>query len=169
MVKRQSRVALPLFLGLCLAVAALVGVPGLMTPASAYPVVSCSVTAPTSAVKPGHRFPVSGKSSAAEKWTVSFNHSVKHFNGKTFKTTFVAPNKPGTYPLRVTCAGTAGTQTQTLMIQVGTSGGGQGHGLPNTGGPSWWWLGIAGAAIVAGGALVTCRRHEPQPRVADSP
>ena len=135
------------------AVAIVALAPAVTTAAPKYPIVTCNVTIdpPSGIVKAGGTFTVSGTSMASQAWQVSFNGQTRTFHGKTFSTTFRVPTTAHdeTLTLKVTC-----TNGKSLFqIQILGTGLGGGH-LPNTGGPSEWWLILAGLAGAIGSFLM---------------
>jgi LPXTG-motif cell wall-anchored protein len=137
--------------------------PAVATAAPAYPIHHCDVTIkPASGVvKAGGTIQVSGSYYISTMWTVTFNGKTEHFTGKTFTTTLRAPltKTDKTITLTVSC-GNGNTSPFTIQV-LGSGTGGGGH-LPNTGGPSIWWLILAALAGVSGSILMWRGRRRPK-------
>lgn len=130
--------------------------PAVATAAPAYPIHQCHVTVdpPSQQVHAGGTFRVSGSYYISTHWVVSFNGVTRNFTGTSFTTTFRVPKSTHgeTLTLTVNCAD---NQTQPFQITVLASSAGNGGGhLPNTGGPSIWWLIFAGIAGATGSFLM---------------
>ncbi|MGN6721965.1 MAG: LPXTG cell wall anchor domain-containing protein [Marmoricola sp.] len=136
--------------------------PSLATARPAYPPSHCTVTIkPASGVvKAGGTIQVSGSFVKSTTWTVTFNGKTRHFTGKTFSTTLRAPNTKTDETLTLTVSCGNGNSSAFTIEVLGSGKGGGGH-LPNTGGPSVWWLIFAGLAGASGSFLMWRgrRRH----------
>jgi len=129
------------------------------------------VNPPSGHVKAGATFRVSGSDPTSQTWKVIFNGQTRTFVGKTFSTTLRAPatTRNETLTLTVTCNGQAGffsTPFQISILAASLNGGGTGGHLPNTGGPSVWWLILAALAGTAGSTLMWRGRRRSRVRVA---
>lgn len=150
--------------------------PGLASAAPAYPIHHCNVTVtpPSGQVPAGGTFQVSGSYYISTNWTVQFNGQTRTFIGATFSTTLQVPKVTHneTLTLRVSCSAEPGGFSA-FRIQISAAllngGGGKGH-LPNTGGPSIWWL-IAGAlaGIIGSTLMWRGRRRRDLQQVVVSP
>lgn len=139
--------------------------PAVATASPAYPIVThCHFTIdpPNGQVQAGGTFRVSGTSDVSTTFTASFNGETRNFSGTSFTTTFRVPKTKTSekLTLRVSCTADAG-QFTLFNVQILGSGTGHGH-LPNTGGPSIWWLILAAMAGVAGSFLMWRGRRRPQ-------
>ncbi|MGN6161618.1 MAG: LPXTG cell wall anchor domain-containing protein [Marmoricola sp.] len=144
-------------------------------PAQAYPAASCSVkiTPSSMELKSGQSLKLVGHSSTTTHWTVDFNGVTHYYTGTTFTASYVAPtvSTKTTVGLTVTCSSSAGSLTLHYRIVVDPytlPSTGSGH-LPNTGGPSIWWL-IVGIALTLGGAAFMRFHRQPiAQRIAAEP
>jgi len=133
--------------------------------AQAYPAVSCTVTiTPTSQhLKAGQPLKLVGHSTVTSTWTVKFNGITHYYTGTSFTATYITPKvtKRTVIGLTVTCSNSSGALTLGYRIVVDpfTLPSTGGH-LPNTGGPSLWWL-LAGLALVVFGAAAMARHRQP--------
>lgn len=154
---------------LALLLTALVGGLALQPPADAYPATVCTVQiSPASGhLHSGQTLTLTGKSSTTTHWTVTINGVVHYYTGTTFTEHYTVPtvSHQTTIGVTVYCSNSSGALTRSYRIVVdpfSLPGGGSGH-LPNTGGPSLWWL-LAGLVLVLFGASLTFK-----PRVAAKP
>lgn len=145
------------------AVALVALAPAVSTAAPAYPNHHCNVTIdpPSGQVKAGGTFSVTGTYYISTKWTVSFNGVTRKFTGPTFTTTFQVPRtaRTETLTLKVSCSNGDVSRFRIEILGSGINSG-SGH-LPNTGGPSIWWLIFAALAGATGSFLMWRgrRRH----------
>lgn len=138
--------------------------PSLATAAPSYPIHHCDVTIkPASGVvKAGGTIQVSGSYYISTTWTVTFNGKTLTFTGKTFSTTLRVPKTKTDKAITLTVScGNGNTSAFSIQI-LGSSKGGGGGPLPNTGGPSVWWLILAGLAGVSGSYLMWRGRRRPR-------
>lgn len=138
----------------------------LQAPAQAYPFTTCGVTVTPSSlhVTSGQRLTLTGTSSVSTKWTVTFNGVVHYYTGTTFTATYRAPTvtRRTVIGLTITCTNSSGSLTLRYRIVIDPFATGAGGHLPNTGGPSIWWL-IAGLMAALSGAFLALRnRRAPQ-------
>ena len=144
--------------------------------ASAYPEVTCEVTVSHQVVKPGQKFTVTGKTPIAVDaknqpipdsqihWTFNWNGVTKARDGREASVMFTAPKvkKTKTIPLTVRNTNPVTECVRHFDITVigPKSKGPTDHGLPNTGGPTFWLL-VAGLVLLlgGGGAVAAGRRR----------
>ena len=157
---------------LALFFASVVGGLALQPPADAYPGTVCSVQiSPSSGqVHSGQILTLTGKASTTTKWTVTIGGVVHYYTGTTFTEQYKVPSvsRRTTIGITVYCSNSSGALALRYRIVddpfslAGGGSAGSGH-LPNTGGPSLWWL-LAGLVFVVLGASLTSRhRAVPKP------
>lgn len=163
---------------ICIAALAALLVPGLATPASAYPELTCNVTVDRQVVNPGDTFTATGQAtgvdaknhtlpSSAFSWTFEWNGVTKARTGALVTASFEAPQvkRPRTITLTARSHSPAGDCVRHLDVQIlattVSAPGGGGSGLPGTGGPAFWIL-VAGVLLLVGGggAVVVSRRRQ---------
>ena len=153
---------------LALLLAVVVGGLALQAPADAYPATVCSVQiSPASGhVHSGQTLTVAGTSSTTTHWTVTINGVVHYYTGTTFTVHYKVPpvSHRTTIGVTVYCSNSTGALTRSYRIVVDPFSlpGHGGSGLPNTGGPSQWWL-LAGLMLVVMGTSLLWR-HRPAPK-----
>lgn len=132
-------------------------------PAEAYPGTVCSVSiSPASGeLTSGQTLTLTGKASTTTHWTVTINGVVHYYTGTTFTETYKVPTVSHKTVIGVTvvCSNSSGSLTLHYRIVVdpfSLAGNGSGGKLPNTGGPSLWWL-LAGIACALSGAVLAWR------------
>lgn len=137
--------------------------PAAATAAPTYPIHHCNVTIkPASGVvKAGETIQISGSYYISTTWTVTFDGTTRHFTGTSFHTTLRAPQTrtDQTITLTVSCGNGNSSPFSIEVLGSGTSG--HGH-LPNTGGPSIWWLIFAALAGASGSFLMWRDRRRPK-------
>lgn len=150
--------------------------------ASAYDSPLFSISIDNQTVVSGGKFTVTTKADVTCSWTQSFLDQSASGSGTSFAHTFIAPTVTQTtkYPVNASCgyssvAGAAGHslkivdqvwtgQTFVTVTPAGTLA--NTGGLPNTGGPSIWWLVAGLMALLAGAGLLANSRRGSSDNVA---
>ncbi|MGO4257176.1 LPXTG cell wall anchor domain-containing protein [Marmoricola sp. RAF53] len=162
------------------ALLALLATVGLAPSASAYPDVTIDLSVNRQTLYGGEQFTATATSDVACTWNLEWNGVTRGSAATTlFRTTFTAPDvtRVTKIPLHGTCsyaaptaranaraAAAGATWSRTIVITVlppasavATPGGAD---LPNTGGPSFWFLAAGVALLITGaGAVVVARRR----------
>lgn len=172
--RSRTRMAIARALAAILGAVALVALaPAVATAAPAYPIHHCdiSIDPPNGHVKAGATFRVSGSYYISTNWTVSFNGTTRKFTGPRFTTTFRAPKTASnqTLTLSASCGNGNHSLFQLEVLASGLTAGGTGGQLPNTGGPSAWWLILAGLAGASGSFLMWRGRRRQIARIIAHP
>lgn len=145
---------------LALLMASVVAGLALQAPAEAYPGTVCNlhVSPASGEITSGQTLTLTGSASTTTTWSVTINGVVHHFTGTTFTETYKAPTvaHKTVIGVTVTCTNSSGALTLRFRIVVdpfSLAGNGSGGHLPNTGGPSLWWLLVGIACALSGGFL----------------
>lgn len=132
----------------------------LQAPAQAYPGTVCSVhLSPASGeITSGQTLTLTGSSSATTRWTVTIQGVVHYYTGTSFTQTFKAPrvSRKTVIGVTVSCSNVSGALSLHYRIVIdpfSAAGSRSGGHLPNTGGPSVWWL-LVGIACAVSGAFL---------------
>lgn len=151
---------------LSMLVAAVLGGLALQAPAQAYPFTVCSVTISPSSlhVTSGQTYTLTGSSAVTTHWTVTINGVKHYYTGTSFTATYKAPTvtKRTVIGLSVTCTNSSGALTLRYRLVVDPFAIGSGGHLPNTGGPSIWWLIVGLMAAISGAFMTWANRRRPQ-------